>query len=378
MRLALVGSALPGSGFGRVLKETAQALSTEQEVYWIGLGNKQPARTENGYSLLPCNLYGGDVFGTGAMEQLHTEVDLDAAILLNDFWMLQPWNDALKAGLSAPPLSAWIPIDGSVYDYASLDHLQAFESVVPFTMFGQQQFASMSNVRDPIGHGLSLQDFYPLADQQRREARKEFIPEIREDALVVLNANRPVPRKNMDITLRAFALAHAQDSRFHLVLHAALCSASEKAALTQWVEELSLSSCVTFSQKRLSTTDLNRLYNACDIGINTASGEGWGLVGFEHAATGAAQIVPDNSVHGELWGDAPECIRQTHPERPDYTFLEMKKPDADDAARALLRLADDSHRQSIAQQCQRQARDQQVSWRDIAAQWTSQLQKVNE
>ena len=28
---------------------------------------------------------------------------------------------------------------------------------------------------------------------------------------------------------------------------------------------------------------LNLIYNACDVGINTANGEGWGLVPFEHA-----------------------------------------------------------------------------------------------
>jgi D-inositol-3-phosphate glycosyltransferase len=37
---------------------------------------------------------------------------------------------------------------------------------------------------------------------------------------------------------------------------------------------------------------LNLLRNACDVGINTSMGEGWGLAGFEHGATGAAQIVP--------------------------------------------------------------------------------------
>ena len=44
----------------------------------------------------------------------------------------------------------------------------------------------------------------------------------------------------------------------------------------------------------LSDADLNRLYNACAIGLNTSAGEGFGLVSFEHAATGAPQVVPDH------------------------------------------------------------------------------------
>lgn len=30
-------------------------------------------------------------------------------------------------------------------------------------------------------------------------------------------------------------------------------------------------------------------------------GEGWGMVSFEHVATGAVQIVPDRSACGKLW-----------------------------------------------------------------------------
>ena len=46
---------------------------------------------------------------------------------------------------------------------------------------------------------------------------------------------------------------------------------------------------------------LNWIFNACDVGINTSVGEGWGLVNLEHAATGAAQVVPRHSACEELW-----------------------------------------------------------------------------
>ena len=32
-----------------------------------------------------------------------------------------------------------------------------------------------------------------------------------------------------------------------------------------------------------SVERLNLIYNACEVGINTSTGEGWGLVSFEHA-----------------------------------------------------------------------------------------------
>jgi hypothetical protein len=42
----------------------------------------------------------------------------------------------------------------------------------------------------------------------------------------------------------------------------------------------------------LTDEDINVLYNACDVGINTCDGEGFGLCNFEQAGVGVPQIVP--------------------------------------------------------------------------------------
>jgi hypothetical protein len=44
--------------------------------------------------------------------------------------------------------------------------------------------------------------------------------------------------------------------------------------------------------------------------LNTSLAEGWGLVSFEHAATGAAQIVPGFGNCEELWRGAAELFPQ--------------------------------------------------------------------
>lgn len=36
----------------------------------------------------------------------------------------------------------------------------------------------------------------------------------------------------------------------------------------------------------VSDEHLGLIYQACDVGVNTSAGEGWGLVAFEHGATG--------------------------------------------------------------------------------------------
>jgi glycosyltransferase involved in cell wall biosynthesis len=47
------------------------------------------------------------------------------------------------------------------------------------------------------------------------------------------------------------------------------------------------------------------VYNACDVGVNTCIGEGWGLVNTEHAATGVAQLVPDHTSLKEIFSEVP-------------------------------------------------------------------------
>lgn len=53
---------------------------------------------------------------------------------------------------------------------------------------------------------------------------------------------------------------------------------------------------------------LNLIYNACDVGVNTSCGEGWGLIPFEHAAAGRCQILPNHTACKELWGSAAKLI----------------------------------------------------------------------
>jgi hypothetical protein len=42
--------------------------------------------------------------------------------------------------------------------------------------------------------------------------------------------------------------------------------------------------------QQLSDREINILYNSCDVGLNSADGEGFGLCGFECAALGKAQV----------------------------------------------------------------------------------------
>jgi D-inositol-3-phosphate glycosyltransferase len=90
--------------------------------------------------------------------------------------------------------------------------------------------------------------------------------------------------------------------------------------------------------------ELNLLYNACDVGINTSMGEGWGLVSCEHGAAGAAQIVPDHTGCAELWRGRAELIPPARSYVPEFSPLEMGEVSPQGVAQALEALYRDPER----------------------------------
>jgi glycosyltransferase involved in cell wall biosynthesis len=112
---------------------------------------------------------------------------------------------------------------------------------------------------------------------------------------------------------------------------------------------------------------LNLLYNACDVGINTSMGEGWGLVSFEHGATGAAQIVPRHSACAELWRERAEMMEPARRYVPEFSVLEMGEVSAEGVAAAFDNLyRDPPRRQQLAEAAYQAALNPEYSWDAIA------------
>jgi glycosyltransferase involved in cell wall biosynthesis len=113
---------------------------------------------------------------------------------------------------------------------------------------------------------------------------------------------------------------------------------------------------------------LNDVYNACDLGLNTCEAEGWGLVAFEHAATGAAQVVPDGSACAELWADAGTVVPTTPTVRAGHEVAPAG------VAAALARLYDDRDELARMSRVAREhATAPHFSWDAIAGGWARVL-----
>jgi D-inositol-3-phosphate glycosyltransferase len=126
-------------------------------------------------------------------------------------------------------------------------------------------------------------------------------------------------------------------ANIRLCLHQAFAHAQFVEPLREQAKALGIEDRILWHPTRpgvISDEELNRLYNACAVGINTAAGEGFGLVSFEHAATAVPQIVPNQAALAELWGDSAMRL-PVESVKADFSPLLMCQVKPDDVASAL-------------------------------------------
>jgi glycosyltransferase involved in cell wall biosynthesis len=130
-----------------------------------------------------------------------------------------------------------------------------------------------------------------------------------------MNANRNQPRKRIDITIAGFAkFAADKPDNVMLYLHMGMTDIGwdiRELARRHGIMDRLIITHEGDNVPGSSPEQLNRIYNTCDVGINTSEAESWGLTAFEHAATGAAQIVPGHTGAREIWDGAAEMLAPT-------------------------------------------------------------------
>jgi glycosyltransferase involved in cell wall biosynthesis len=125
-----------------------------------------------------------------------------------------------------------------------------------------------------------------------------------DNSFIVLNANRNSYRKAIDLTIRSFLIFLKQqqmDPRLFLLLHMQLDSGygynivnvieSECLMLGLNFNEIINNRILRLKNNPIEDETMNVLYNACDVGINTCIGEGFGLCNAEHSLVGKPQVV---------------------------------------------------------------------------------------
>jgi glycosyltransferase involved in cell wall biosynthesis len=252
----------------------------------------------------------GDPYGREQLPRLLEEAEPDVVLLHHDLYLYSVLEEPLRGYRTRRPhvrVVAYCPVEWEVTPPGNVRTLAGVDVVVTYTEFGARAIeAAFAGRPDApalatIGHGIDTSAFHPVAG-----ARRALFPERPEldEAFVVLNANRNVPRKKIDLTMAAFAEFAAGKDDAYLLLHMGMRDTGidvRGLAGDLGITDRLLVTNEDDAPPRLADETLNLVYNAADVGLNTATGEGWGLVAFEHGATGAAQVMPAHSACAELW-----------------------------------------------------------------------------
>jgi D-inositol-3-phosphate glycosyltransferase len=389
----VIGSYLPQSGFTRVLLTVLSRLSAGYDVHFVGMGYKGPPIVRGQLTIHPTNLQGGDGFGAYQGAALVMALRAPLVVWMNDLWMLKNYLPAFAPLGARVKRVIYCPLDGRLPDASLVAPLVSVDRCVVYTSFAaaeiQRACAALAAsgvtpafaAPDIIPHGVDRGTFHPI-DGGRLAARAALFPD-RDDlreAFIVLNANRPIARKRIDLTIAAFAHFARNlpaDANVWLYLHHAIITPDERDRVLAWAREQEVLDRLILDTTPASDAQLNLIYNACDVGVNTAMGEGWGLVSLEHAATGAAQIVPRHSACAEIWGDGGVLIDPVSSGVPAFSPLDMATVSPIDVAHALDRLyAEGAYRQEMSAAAIRIAARPDYGWDAIADRWAALLQET--
>jgi hypothetical protein len=132
----------------------------------------------------------------------------------------------------------------------------------------------------------------------------------------------------------------------------------------------------------LTDEDMNILFNAADVGLNTAMGEGWGLCNFEAAVVGVPQIVPALGGFLDFFDDKSAILIQ--PKIKLYTDMTIdgcpgcaEICDAADFAEAIDRYYADDELRKIHSQNARKQILQRYRWNDLGEKLYQYVLKVS-
>jgi glycosyltransferase involved in cell wall biosynthesis len=326
----VVGDAAAPTGFSRVTSSIMTRLNDRYALHQLGVNYVSGTHGEP-WPIFPASDGIRDRHGikriAGTVKMLRPAV----VLLVSDVGLVAQYMDQIASLEHRPAVVAYMPVDSGPLAREYVTGIEPLDRIVVYNRFAADTLEAASNdTKDTnpsfelppvsiIPHGIDTSVFRPLFPvgenvvEARRAARSKILPvsESFADAFIVLSANRNQPRKRIDVTIAGFAQFAAGKPDVRLYLHMGMTDLGwdilELARRHGIMDQL----IVTHDgggHPGSSPEQLNRIYNACDVGINTAEAESWGLTAFEHGATGAAQIVPRHTGTGEIWDGGAELL----------------------------------------------------------------------
>jgi D-inositol-3-phosphate glycosyltransferase len=374
------------TGFGRVAEYLIPALASRHDVAALCVNwHGDPSSMQQHCKMYPAMAHGSDPFGSHRMVDVLQKEKPDLVWVTNDIWV------ALGLWQKAKPLQeqlgfkwfVYTPIDSYGLFPELKEQMDEWDGLATYTQFAEKELRLIGYDKpvDIIGHGTDFEKFFPM---DKEECRKEVgAPQ---DVFIVFNGNRNQPRKRIDLTIKAFVkfAKDKPDARLWLNMGKKdmgwdIIPLLKRVARDEGYDptaKLILTSPNFSIDNCLSIEQLNKVYNAVDVGINTCIGEGWGLVNTEHGSVGVAQVVPDHTSLAEIFDELPRI--ECNAAETDRNYgLERLLPDPESAAELLTYYYENRDiLKKHGQWCARRLREEPFTWPYIQQQLLEAVERT--
>jgi glycosyltransferase involved in cell wall biosynthesis len=320
------------NGYSRVVYYIAKYLgkhTNDLQITIYGFQNyKQTAGSESRadipkdiilHDALACENPRRNGFGEKEIASFLRKNPQDIVIIFNDMVITTALTQTIVKELTPEERKTFklVSYMDQVYPYQKKQYIDVlntyFDAVIAFTPYWKDVVTKQLGLRPDMPtyffpHGFDHSLYYPI---QKKYARIHHHLPL--DAFVVLQLNRNQPRKRLDHTIMAWAMVvekhllakKTQPQKIWRPMKLMIGTQIQgfwdlmeiyehelkKRGISMEVGKEYIASVP--KPQQLSDQDINILYNACDIGLNTCEGEGFGLCQFEHAAVGCPQVAPN-------------------------------------------------------------------------------------
>lgn len=228
-----------------------------------------------------------------------------------------------------------------------------------------------------IPHGVNTKSFYPVS---KKGARKVLGLPL--DGFYIGNVNRNQSRKRIDLTIKAFADFYKTHPDARLLLHCVMTDIQgwdlDQLGRYYGVKDRIIFTHSLFKNMTASIEQLNLLYNALDVQVNTGGGEGWGLTTFEGAAAKVPQVVPDWSATKEIWEGSGKLIKVCEVRHEPATINTMQSViDTHHLNELLGELYDSPQlREEVGQKCFEVTQRPEYTWEAVGKKFDDVFKKI--
>lgn len=410
--LAWCDSPLSTTGFGTVAKGVLKGLAdtgnfditvvTNNHDYLWYDQTKHPYKI---YGVQDNHLHGA--YGEKILETLIATEDFDMLWAMNDPKILLKAKTSIRLGHSKGMKSVfYMPIDtdyfAEVYEEAAMmpTHCVFYHRGARKLVTGGN--AILRQTSSYIHHGTDVRTFTPIDDFSIREFRRKYFG-IGDDALLVSWVGRNQWRKDPMAAVQAFYHlnmllkvdeAIKEPKVPFLYMHCAKKdiggNLAEQIEHFDWafkqryhesfMDQIILAPKAMDEAGAVSLEDLNSIYNASDLLINTSLGEGWGLTVTEAMACMTPVLVPANTSFKQIVGQARGLVSSTEMDYSvayGYNEFPRLRIDIQAFAQAMsdaLYKMDDEYKAKMIQEAYKWV--QGNTWDEVSKKWQELIYKI--